>query len=111
MNPSPFPAAGRRRSSHQPASRPVLPPLHSVKLLDRVRERIRLLHYSRRAEQACVHWCRAFIRFHGLRHPAEMGRAEVETVLTWLAKERGVCASTPRQPCHVFISAALAPAP
>jgi hypothetical protein len=30
-----------------------------------LRERIRLMHYSRRTEQAYVYWCRAFIRFHG----------------------------------------------
>ena len=48
------------------------------RLLDQVRERIRMMHYSRRTEQAYVHWCRAFIRFHGLQHPATMGGAEVE---------------------------------
>lgn len=78
-------------------TRVVLPPLQSVKLLDQVRERIRYLHYSRRTEEAYVHWCRAFIRFHGIRHPAEMGRPEVEAFLTWLSAERGVAVSTHRQ--------------
>ena len=45
-----------------------LPPLRSVKVLDQLRERIRYLHYSLRTEQAYVHWVRAFIRFHGVRH-------------------------------------------
>ena len=36
------------------------------------------MHYSLRTEQAYVHWVRAFIRFHGVRHPREMGQAEVE---------------------------------
>ena len=54
-----------------------LPPLRSARLLDQVRERIRYLHYSIRTEQSYVHWVRAFVRFHGLRHPAEMGAAEV----------------------------------
>ncbi|MDY0747747.1 integron integrase [Paucibacter sp. R3-3] len=76
---------------------PPLPPLQSAKLLDQLRERIRYLHYSRRTEDAYVHWCRAYIRFHGVRHPAEMGGAEVETYLTWLSNERGVAASTHRQ--------------
>jgi site-specific recombinase XerD len=71
-----------------------VPPLKSVKLLDRVREGVRLLHYSLRTEEAYVHWCRAFIRFHGLRHPAEMGGPEVEAFLTWLTSERQVAAST-----------------
>ncbi|WP_431312787.1 integron integrase [Roseateles agri] len=71
--------------------------MQSAKLLDQLRERIRYLHYSRRTEDAYVHWCRAYIRFHGVRHPAEMGGAEVETYLTWLSNERGVAASTHRQ--------------
>ncbi len=51
-----------------------LPPLRSVKVLDQLRERIRYLHYSLRTEQAYVHWVRAFIRFHGVRHPATLGQ-------------------------------------
>lgn len=74
-----------------------LPPLRSVRILDQVRERIRSLHYSRCTEDAYVHWCRAFIRFHGIRHPAEMGAEEVEAFLTWLANERDVAISTHRQ--------------
>ena len=74
-----------------------LPPLRSVKLLDQLRERIRYLHYSRRTEDAYFHWCRAFIRFHGIRHPAEMGGPEVEDFLRWLANERHVAPSTHKQ--------------
>jgi len=44
-----------------------LPPSMSVRLLDQLRERIRLLHYSLRTEEANVYLARAFIRFHGLR--------------------------------------------
>jgi integron integrase len=66
-------------------------------LLDQLRERIRLLHYSRRTEQAYVHWCRAFIRFHGLRHPADMGKAEGEAFLIHLAADKGLAVSTHRQ--------------
>jgi integron integrase len=78
-----------------PAS--ALAPLKSTRLLDQVRERVRLLHYSRRTEPAYVHWCRAFIRFHGIRHPAEMGAPEVQAFLSWLAVERGLSPSTHRQ--------------
>ena len=76
---------------------PRWPPLKSVKLLDQVRERIRYLHYSLRTEEAYVHWCRAFVRFHGIRHPAEMGGPEVEAFLSWLSNERQVSTSTHRQ--------------
>ena len=73
----------------------VLPPLRASRLLDQVRERARYLHFSLRTEQAYVYWIRAFVRYHGCRaHPSEMGAAEVEAFLTWLAAERGVAAST-----------------
>ena len=81
----------------QPLATVELPPLRSVKLLDQLRERIRMLHYSLRTEQAYSHWCRAFIRFHGLRHPATMGGPEVEAFLTHLASDRHVAPSTHRQ--------------
>ena len=80
-----------------------MPPLESCvsqaprRLLDQVRERIRYLHYSLRTEQAYVHWVRAFVRFHGLRHPNQMGQAEVEAFLAWLSGERHVSVSTHRQ--------------
>ena len=44
-----------------------------VRLLDQVRDQIRLLHYSYRTEQQYVGWIRRFILFHGRRHPREMG--------------------------------------
>ena len=65
-------------------------PLRSVKVLDQLRERIRYLHYGLPTEQAYVHWVRAFIRFHGVRHPATLGSSEVEAFLSWLANERKV---------------------
>ena len=80
-----------------------LPPLRSERLLDQVRERVRYLHYSIRTEQAYVHWVRAFVRFHGVRHPAEMGAAEVEAFLTWLAAERRVAAATHRQALSAIV--------
>lgn len=81
------------RSSRSPGR----PPLQSGRLLDQIRERIRYLHYSLRTEQTYVYWARWFIRFHGLRHPKDMGRPEVERFLTMLANERQVSPSTHRQ--------------
>ena len=71
-----------------------LPPLTSAKVLDQLRERVRYLHYSLRTEKAYVYWVRFFIRFHGKRHPREMGAPEVEAFLSWLASDRQVSAST-----------------
>jgi integron integrase len=74
-----------------------LPPLASARLLDQVRERVRFLHYSLRTEESYLHWIRAFIRFHGRRHPRDMAGEQVEAFLTWLATERNVAVSTHRQ--------------
>lgn len=67
------------------------------KLLDRVREAVRLRHYSRRTEEAYVMWIRRFIVFHGKKHPSAMGGAEIRRYLTYLAVERKVSASTQNQ--------------
>ena len=80
-----------------------LPPLRASKLLDQLRERIRYLHYSIRTEEAYVHWARAFIRFHKLRHPAQMGASEVEAFLSWLANERRVAAATHKQALSALV--------
>jgi len=52
------------------------------KLLDQLRERIRVKHYSIRTETQYVQWLRRFILFHGKRHPRELGVAEVEAFLS-----------------------------
>jgi integron integrase len=67
------------------------------KLLDRVRETIRFNRYSPRTEQAYVDWIERFIRFHGIRHPKDMGADEVRAFLTHLATELDVAASTQNQ--------------
>jgi integron integrase len=67
------------------------------KLLDRLRDATRYLHYSIRTEEAYVAWCRRFILFHNKRHPDEMGEAEVEAFLTHLAVREQVAASTQNQ--------------
>jgi hypothetical protein len=66
-------------------------------LLQRVRERIRVRHYSIRTEEAYCDWIKRFVIFHGKRHPAELGAAEVEAFLTSLAVEGRVAASTQNQ--------------
>ncbi|QDX80713.1 integrase [Denitratisoma sp. DHT3] len=67
------------------------------RLLDQVKAKIRLKHYSLRTEQAYVDWIRRFILHHGKRHPKEMGAVEVEAFLTHLAVAGRVAASTQNQ--------------
>ncbi|MFT3665037.1 integron integrase [Piscinibacter sp.] len=76
---------------------PAPAPATAPRLLDLLRTQVRAQHYSLRTEQAYVHWVRGFIRFHGLRHPAELSGAEVEAFLSWLAVERRVAPATHRQ--------------
>jgi integron integrase len=81
----------------KPRSVAARPPLQAPRLLGQMRERLRYLHYSLRTEQNYLYWVRWFIRFHGLRHPRELGKPEVEAFLTMLATERKVAVSTHRQ--------------
>jgi integron integrase len=67
------------------------------KLLDQVRDAIRLKHYSYRTEQAYVGWIKRYIYFHNVHHPSEMGAPEVEAFLTHLAVKENVAASTQNQ--------------
>jgi integron integrase len=66
-------------------------------LLEQVHEAIRRRYFSRRTEQAYVHWIRRFIYFHGKRHPRDLGEAEVTAFLNDLAVKRGVAAGTQNQ--------------
>ena len=67
------------------------------RLLDQVRGKIRLKHYSIRTEQAYVDWIKRFVLHFDKRHPAEMGAHEVEAFLTYLAVQGKVAASTQNQ--------------
>ncbi len=71
--------------------------MEKPRLLDQVRSVIRIRHYSRRTEEAYLYWIRQYILFHNKRHPLEMGKAEVEAFLSWLAVKRNVAASTQNQ--------------
>ncbi len=66
-------------------------------LLGRVRDRIRYRHYSLRTERSYQDWVRRFIRFHGRRHPRELGAEHVTAFLSSLATHRHVAASTQNQ--------------
>ena len=74
--------------SSSPPSQP------NPRLLPQLRSKLRLGHYSQRTEQAYAGWVVRFVRFHGLRHPRDMGEREVTAFLTWLAEERRVAAAT-----------------
>ena len=79
-----------------PPASPLSPPA-PPKLLARLREALRVRHYSIRTEQAYVEWTRRFIHFHAMRHPASLGAPEVQAFLTHLAVDRSVASPTQNQ--------------
>jgi integron integrase len=73
------------------------------KLLDQVHIAIRARHYSWRTEKAYIGWIKRFIIFHGKRHPANLGEAEVTAFLSTLATRDGVSSSTQNQALSAII--------
>jgi integron integrase len=83
-------------NDHAGPSTSVDPP-QEPKLMDQMREALRSRHYSRRTEQAYCPWVERYIRFHKMRHPAEMTEPELNAFLTHLAVDEKVSASTQNQ--------------
>ena len=67
------------------------------RLLEQVRRAARARQFSDRTLDAYVSWIRRYVHHHGLRHPRELGSAEVAAFLAHLANERSVSSSTQRQ--------------
>lgn len=60
-------------------------------------EVLRVRHYSRRTEEAYLHWVRRYIEYHQFQHPRLFGETDVNRFLTHLAIEEKVAASTQNQ--------------
>ena len=73
------------------------------KLLEQVREVIRVRHYSLRTEETYVRWIKRFILFHGKRHPQKMGKLEIEAFLSFLVMKRNVASSTQNQAFNAIL--------
>ena len=73
------------------------------KLLDQVRDVMRLKHYAFSTERTYTSWIKRFILFHDKKHPKDMGEPEVEAFLTWLAVEKTVSKSTQNQAFNALI--------
>jgi hypothetical protein len=67
------------------------------KLLDQMRDVLRMKHYSYQTEKTYTEWVKRFILFHQKRYPKEMGAPEIQAYITYLAVERTVAASTQNQ--------------
>ena len=93
---------GRISASH-PALTASTPSSAKPKLLDQVRQAIRMRHYSYTTEKAYVGWIKRFIFFHNKRHPAEMAEAEISRFLSSLASDSHVSASTQNQALNALL--------
>lgn len=71
--------------------------------MDQVREVLRYHHYSLRTEKTYCDWIVRFIKFHGTRHPQEMGKAEIETFLSYLAQKQHVAKATQNQAFNALL--------
>ena len=73
------------------------------RLLDQLRARCRVKHYSLRTERAYLYWSRRFILANSKRHPRELGALEVEAFLSHLATHDNVAASTQNQALNAVV--------
>lgn len=71
--------------------------MSTPRLMDQVRQCLRVHHYSLRTEQAYIQWIRRYIFFHNKRHPRDMGANEIASFLSRLAVDKHVSASTQNQ--------------
>lgn len=89
--------------------KPSAPVFHSTRLLDQLRECLRYRHYSLSTEKSYVYWVRFFVRWPArasgdMRHPRDMGAADVQAFLTMLASERRVSTLRHRRATHLLQS-------
>ena len=68
-----------------------------MRLLDQVRNELRVKHYSIRTEKSYIDWIKRFIAFNSNRHPKDLGGEKIKEYINWLAISRNVSASTQNQ--------------
>jgi integron integrase len=76
---------------------PLAPPPKEKKLLDQYRDAVRLKQYSARTEETYIQWIKAYIVFHKMRHPKEMGIPEIRQFVAHLVSDKKISASTQNQ--------------
>ena len=100
-----------RERGPSPPSKPAPCPVESMAVTDKsprtllaeVRSAIRVRHYSPRTEEAYTHWIRRFLRHHRMRHPRELGEAEITEFATALATVHHCSASTQSQALSALV--------
>lgn len=69
----------------------------SSTLLEAMHREFRTRHYSRRTEASYIHWAKRYVRFHGSRHPGNLGESHVRAFITHLATHGRISSSTQNQ--------------
>ncbi|MBC8525556.1 MAG: integron integrase [Candidatus Cloacimonetes bacterium] len=77
--------------------------MHNKKLLEQVKELMKMKHYSIRTEKSYTYWMKKFYFFHNKKHPKEMGEKEITEYLSYLANVENVAASTQNQALNALI--------
>ena len=77
--------------------------MEKIKLIENVRNVIRMKHYSIRTEETYISWIKRYIIFHNKRHPSKMSENEISEFLTYLAVKKNVAASTQNQAFNALL--------
>lgn len=73
------------------------------KLLEIMRDKIRVKHYSISTERTYLYWVKSYILFHNKKHPKDMGKIEIESFLTHLAVDKNVSPATQNQAFNAIL--------
>jgi hypothetical protein len=74
----------------------LFPDKPTPRLYDRVVDVLRVRHYSRRTEDAYVHWMRRYIEFHRHQHPRQLAEGDdVRTTMIYTHEARRTRRSQP----------------
>ena len=74
-----------------------------ITLLEKCREVLRTHHYALTTERTYLKWIRSYVRYHGSRHPKDLGPDAIEAYLTDLANRRGVAPKTQNQALNAIV--------
>jgi len=77
--------------------------VNELKVLDRMRASLRVHQFNVTTEKAYMYWVQAFIEYHNKQDPSELGRADVESFISYLASERYAAVQTQNQALHAVL--------
>ncbi|GAB2889978.1 integron integrase [Microbulbifer echini] len=82
---------------------PIPVPKNSSRFMDQLRIFMRSKYLAFKTEKTYCYWVKDFIRFNRMRHPKELGKAEVNNWLSYLATNRSVSVNTQRTALNAVV--------